>query len=147
MQILEAVLGVNERQPHKVTALLREHLGSLSGRRIAVLGLAFKPGTDDMRESPAIPIVNELLGDGAVVQAYDPAATAEAKKVFGERIHYADNLPAALEGAQAVAIVTRWDEFRAVPELVNRMKDPPLIVDGRRMLDKQSVPRYAGVGV
>src|SRR5205823_203704 len=104
MRVLEAVLTVNERQPHKVPALLRQHLGSLAGKRIAVLGLAFKPGTDDMRESPAIPIVRALLAEKAVVQAYDPAAAGEARKVFGECIRLTDNLPAALEGAAAVAI-------------------------------------------
>ena len=99
-----------------------------------------------MRESPSIPVVNALLAEGAVVTAYDPAANAEAKKVLGDCIRYAADLPRAIEGAEAIVIVTRWDEFKALPKLLAGRKAPPLVVDGRRMLDKRSVPRYAGIG-
>jgi UDPglucose 6-dehydrogenase len=146
MRVLESVLEVNARQPAKLVELLKHHLGNLNGVPVAVLGLAFKPNTDDMRESPAIPVVNALLGEGAVVSAYDPAANAEATKVLGDRIRYATDLPSAVDGARAVVIVTRWDEFKSLPNLLAGRQDPPLVVDGRRMLDRRSVQRYAGVG-
>jgi UDPglucose 6-dehydrogenase len=145
--ILESVLAINAQQPHKLTSILRKHLDDLRGVRIAVLGLAFKPGTDDVRESPAIPVVNDLIQAGAIVRAYDPIATENARKLLGERVEYAKSLPEALENARAVVLVTRWEEFRRVPELINKMQDPPLLVDGRRFIAKDSVPRYAGIGL
>jgi UDPglucose 6-dehydrogenase/GDP-mannose 6-dehydrogenase len=145
--MLESVLAINAEQPHKLTAILRKHLDDLRGVRVAVLGLAFKPGTDDVRESPAIPVVNDLIEAGAIVRAYDPIATEQARKVLGDRLEYAKSLPEALEGARAVVLVTRWDEFRLLPELINKMQNPPLLVDGRRFLSKDSVKRYAGIGL
>jgi UDPglucose 6-dehydrogenase len=145
--MLESVLAINAEQPHKLTAILRKHLDDLRGVRVAVLGLAFKPGTDDVRESPAIPVVNDLLAAGAIVRAYDPIATEQARKVLGDRIEYAKSLPEVLDGARAVVLVTRWEEFRRVPELINEMQDPPLLVDGRRFLSKDGVRRYAGIGL
>jgi UDPglucose 6-dehydrogenase/GDP-mannose 6-dehydrogenase len=146
MRVLQTVLDVNAQQPGKLIDLLKHHLGNLKGESISVLGLAFKPNTDDMRESPSIPVVNALLAEGAVVTAYDPAANAEARKVLGDRIRYAVDLPSAIERASAIVIVTRWDEFKALPKLLAGRRDAPLVVDGRRMLDKRSVPRYAGIG-
>jgi UDPglucose 6-dehydrogenase len=145
-RVLQSVLDVNAHQPVKLIDLLKHHLGKLRGTSVTVLGLAFKPNTDDMRESPSIPVVDALLAGGAVVTAYDPAANAEAKKVLGDRIRYAADLPSAIEGAKAIVIVTRWDEFKALPKLLAGRRDAPLVVDGRRMLDKRSVPRYAGIG-
>jgi UDPglucose 6-dehydrogenase/GDP-mannose 6-dehydrogenase len=146
MRVLQSVLDVNAHQPAKLVDLLKHHLGDLKGASVTVLGLAFKPNTDDMRESPSIPVVNTLLAEGAVVTAYDPAANAEAKKVLGDRVRYAAELPLAIEAADAIVIVTRWDEFKTLPRLLAGRKDVPLVVDGRRMLDKRSVPRYAGIG-
>ena len=115
---------------------------------IAVLGLAFKPGTDDMRESPAIPIVNALREKGARIKAYDPVATTEARKIFGDdRIEYCDDLAATIAGAQVVVLLTRWDEFRGLPELLERGAPGAVLVDGRRMIDKTSVARYEGIGI
>jgi UDPglucose 6-dehydrogenase/GDP-mannose 6-dehydrogenase len=146
MRVLQSVLDVNAQQPAKLIDLLKHHLGNLKGESITILGLAFKPNTDDTRESPSIPVVNALLAESAVVTAYDPAANAEARKVLGERVRYAADLPRAIEGAKAIVIVTRWDEFKALPKLLAGRAEAPLVVDGRRMLDKRSVPRYAGIG-
>lgn len=150
MRLLEAVVSVNEDQPRKVIDLLKRHLDTLEGVRIAVLGLAFKPGTHDMRESPAIAIVRSLMNHGAQVIAHDPIAIAEAKKVLPDEVTFVETLDAALDGnPSAVVIVTRWDEYRRVPELLKRNypTNPPLVVDGRRMLDPASVARYAGIGL
>jgi UDPglucose 6-dehydrogenase/GDP-mannose 6-dehydrogenase len=146
MRVLQGVLDVNAHQPAKLIDLLKHHLGEVDGVPVTVLGLAFKPNTDDIRESPSIPVVKTLLAEGAVVTAYDPAAAAEAKKVLGDRIRYAGDLPSAIDGAKAIVIVTRWDEFKALPKLLAGRANAPLVVDGRRMLDKRSVPRYAGIG-
>ena len=84
MQLLDAVIQVNQEQPQQVIHVLNKHFPSLKGIRIAILGLAFKPGTTDMRESPAIPIIKELLAKGAEIKAYDPVASAEAQKIFAD---------------------------------------------------------------
>jgi UDPglucose 6-dehydrogenase len=147
MPLLQSVVDVNHRQPQRMIELLKQHVPSLQGVRIAVLGLAFKPDTDDMRESPAIPIVKRLIEDGAVVRAIDPVAINEAKKVLPAGVELTDNLRHALDGAAAVLLVTKWQQFREVPELIRAMNPPPVLIDGRRMLEKDSVPRYAGIGL
>jgi UDPglucose 6-dehydrogenase/GDP-mannose 6-dehydrogenase len=147
MSILEAVVGVNEQQPRRLLALLSKHFASLRGVRVAVLGLAFRPGTDDVRESPAIPMVRELLDAGAEVRAYDPAAGRQAARLLQDRrLVMCDTLVEAVTGVEAVVLVTRWEEFRAVPDLLAAMKRPPVLIDGRRMLDKRRVARYEGIG-
>jgi UDPglucose 6-dehydrogenase len=147
MRILEAVMGVNEEQPGQVLSLLHRHFPSLEGVRLAVLGLAFKPGTDDMRESPSIPILKSLLEQKAVIRAYDPVARDEARKIFGNTLlEYTDDLAEAVDGAQAVVLLTRWEEFRSLPALLSRQPNPPLLVDGRRMLANDSAPLYEGIG-
>jgi UDPglucose 6-dehydrogenase len=148
MSLLEAVVRVNEAQPREILRLLDKHFSSMRGMRTAVLGLAFKPGTDDMRESPSIPVVRELQTRGALVQAYDPAARHEAEKLFSpDNITYSDTLEAALEDAEAVVLMTRWTEFDALPTLIAQRTPQPLVVDGRRMLDKHRFERYEGIGL
>jgi UDPglucose 6-dehydrogenase/GDP-mannose 6-dehydrogenase len=148
MPMLKAVLEVNHAQPQEILSRLKQEFSSLQGVRVAVLGLAFRPDTDDMRESPAIPILRELIAQGAQVQAYDPVANQEARKIFpnGE-LRLCDELPEALRNAQAVVLVTRWAEFQKVPQLLAALEPQPLVVDGRRMLAKDSVSRYAGIGL
>jgi UDPglucose 6-dehydrogenase/GDP-mannose 6-dehydrogenase len=147
--LLEAVLATNAKQPLKMIEMLRKGgVENLKGARIAVLGLAFKPGTDDMRESPAIPIVNELIRCGAKVRAFDPVAAHEAKKIFpATNLTICDSLEDAIKDAEAILLVTRWPEFAKVAEILGKMPSPPLLVDGRRMIDKNAVPRYAGIGL
>jgi UDPglucose 6-dehydrogenase len=148
MRLLDAVLAVNAEQPSKMVGLLRKHFHHLRGVRVTVLGLAFKPGTDDMRESPAIPVVEDLLREGCRVTAYDPAAMREARRIFGESsIGFAQTLEQCIMGADAIVIMTRWEDFKAVPALVARCTPPPLVVDGRRLIDKNAVPRYEGIGL
>lgn len=148
MRILKAVACTNQQQPQQVIARLRKHFPSLQGVRVALLGLAFRPDTDDMRESPAIPIIRQLAAEGAAIRAYDPEAGAEAQKIFTNGdLELCDGLKQALEGAQAVVLVTRWDEFRRVPELLARNNPQPLFVDGRRMLEKAGFERYEGIGL
>jgi UDPglucose 6-dehydrogenase len=148
MRVLKAVACTNQQQPRQVIARLHKHFPSLRGVRIALLGLAFRPDTDDMRESPAIPIIRQLAAEGAVIRAYDPEAMPEAKKIFTNGdLEFCAGLNEALNDAQAVVLVTRWDEFRAVPELLARNSPQTLFVDGRRMLEKASFERYEGIGL
>jgi UDPglucose 6-dehydrogenase/GDP-mannose 6-dehydrogenase len=148
MRLLEAVDAVNRDQPGRLLDAVRRHFPSLAGVPVTVLGLAFKPGTDDVRETPAKPVVEALLGDGAVVTVYDPVAGASAESLFGRgRVTVAASLSAAVETARAVVVVTRWPEFSDLPAILARLPEPPLVVDGRRMLEKDSVARYDGIGL
>jgi UDPglucose 6-dehydrogenase len=148
MSILQSVMDINHSQPMRLIELLEKHFDSLQGKNITVLGLAFKPGTDDMRESPSIPLIRKLHEQKAEVKAFDPIATDEARKLFGDvPIEYAESLQDAVTGADAVVLVTLWDEFSPLPEIINGISPAPLLVDGRRMFDKNSVPRYEGIGL
>ncbi|MCU0590050.1 MAG: UDP-glucose/GDP-mannose dehydrogenase family protein [Desulfobacterales bacterium] len=148
MALLQSVIQVNEQQPRQIIEILNKQFRSLKGIRLAILGLAFKPGTDDMRESPAIPIVNELAAAGASMRAFDPVARTEAEKILGTRqITYCEQLSDALDGADAVVLLTRWDEFAKLPELLADREPQPLVVDGRRMIDKKKLRRYTGIGI
>ena len=148
MRLLDAVTRTNDRQPAELVRLLRERIPSLADLEVAVLGLDFKPGTDDMRESPAIPIIHELLAEGAFVRAYDPAARDQARAHFaGGRIRVVDTLNEALTDVEAVLLVTGWPEFQRLPEHLAARDEAPLVVDGRRMFDPTSLPRYEGIGL
>ncbi len=148
MHVLDAVLKVNEQQPQKILQLLKKHFPSLKGVRVSILGLAFRPDTNDMRESPAIPVVQALLREGAVIRGYDPVAADEARKIFNsQELELSGSLSEALEKADAVVLLTRWDEFKKVPELLRGQSPQPLFVDGRRLLDKTAIARYEGIGL
>jgi len=148
MDLLKSVVDINQSQPLKMLALLKKHFESLNGKKIAILGMAFKPGTDDMRESPSIPIVRALHEEGANISAYDPIAIDEARKTFPDiPIDYAASVDAAVQSADAVVIITSWSEISSLPEIINSMETAPVVIDGRRMLDKNSVPRYEGIGL
>jgi UDPglucose 6-dehydrogenase len=148
MHLLDSVMKVNERQPQEIISLLKMHYPSLSGLRVAVLGLSFRPDTSDMRESPAIPIVRALVSEGVHLTAYDPAARDEARHVFREDpVLVCDGLEEAIDATDAIVLVTRWDEFLRVPELLRSRHPQPLFIDGRRMLNKNNFSRYEGIGL
>jgi UDPglucose 6-dehydrogenase len=144
--LLEAVAGINERQPARLVDLLLGELKTLQGRRITVLGLAFKPDTDDVRSSPAFPLLRMLRDAGAEVTVHDPVVGPEALDGFGE-VTYVPELADAVKHADAVVIVTRWEHYCRLPELIGQLDPPPLVVDGRRMLERTSVPSYTGIGL
>jgi len=147
MALLKSVIDINNSQPGKVVELLDKHFPSLDGVRIAVLGLAFKPDTDDMRESPAISIVNELIARNADLSAFDPVAREEAERMFGgNRIRYGETVGETIEGAEALVILTRWDLFESLPDMLSGKDNQPLVIDARRMLDASSTSRYDGIG-
>jgi UDPglucose 6-dehydrogenase len=148
MRLLESVIQVNDEQPRKVVALLEKHWADLIGIRVAVLGLAFKPGTSDVRESPAFPILRELLKRGAVLKAFDPVAMDEARRVIGDTgITYCETVSAALLDIDALIVVTAWPEFRELPALLRGRHPAPVFVDVRRAFERGSVERYEGIGL
>jgi UDPglucose 6-dehydrogenase len=139
-QILKAVEDVNDKQKLRLLHKMKKHFGSLDGKRIAVWGLAFKPRTDDMREAPAVPLINGLLAEGASVQAYDPEAMRIARTIFGSSVTFADTSYAALDGADALALITEWNEFRE-PDYarMKKLMRTPVVFDGRNIYKADTV--------
>ena len=152
MDLLRAVEGVNERQKSLLGEKVKGHFGpDLSGRTLAVWGLSFKPRTDDMRDAPSIIVVESLLQAGAQIRAYDPEAEEEAKKIFRDRIRYERRNYDALKGADALLVVTEWNEFRR-PNFVymKELMKNPVIFDGRDIYEPAELRRlgfiYYSVG-
>jgi UDPglucose 6-dehydrogenase len=139
-EILAAVERVNRRQTSLLVDKMAKHFGSLAGRTIAVWGLAFKPKTDDMREAPAVTVVEQLLQAGAKVQVYDPEAMKAAHAVFGGRVTFAKRSYDALVGADALALVTEWAEFRG-PDFakMRKLMQSPVVFDGRNIYNRDQM--------
>lgn len=131
--LLKTVLKVNDNQPDMLLRLLKKHVPDLKNKRIAVLGLAFKNDTDDIRESRAIPVIGSLLAEGANVAAYDPMASEHMKRVY-PNIEYFKSADEALVGADACIIATEWAEFKKLNGQFSKMKKP-IVIDGRKMVD------------
>jgi UDPglucose 6-dehydrogenase len=150
--ILESVERVNERQKRVLLEKLKTAFrGDLKGKTIAIWGLAFKAETDDMRESPSIPLVEGLLNGGAVVRAHDPKAGETAREVFGDRVTYAADPYSAVDGADALAIVTEWLVYRNPDfDRLRKLLRQPLVVDGRNLYDPARMRglgfTYLGIG-
>ena len=139
-EILQAVENVNERQKVRLFGKMTQHFGSLKGKRIGVWGLAFKPKTDDMREAPAVPLINALLDAGAAVSAYDPEAMKVAKGIFGAGVAFADKSYDAASGADALALVTEWNEFREPDWMkIKKAMRTPVIFDGRNIFNGEQL--------
>lgn len=147
MPLLEAVIRTNLDQPQRMLDLLERHFDALAGRRVAVLGVAFKPDTDDVRESPAIPLMQALAARGAHIVAFDPVARETARAVLPPGATLSARLEDAIEGADALLVVTAWEEFRRLPGLLAGRASQPLVIDGRRILDKDRFARYEGIGL
>jgi UDPglucose 6-dehydrogenase len=147
-QLLNAVIEVNELQKRRVVGKLEKHLGKLGGKTIALLGLAFKPNTDDLREAPSLVLASRLLAEGAEVRAWDPVADASS---LLQGVRFCDGVLEAVTGADAAVIVTEWDELRSLAsEEVRAAMRRPLIVDGRNLLDPEEARSagftYEGIG-
>jgi len=147
-QLLSAVIEVNELQKRRVVGKLEKHLGKLRGKTIALLGLAFKPNTDDLREAPSLVLASRLLAEGAEVRAWDPIADA---RHLLQGVTFCDSVLDAVSGADAAVIVTEWDELRELAsEEVRDAMRRPVIVDGRNLLDPETARAagfvYEGIG-
>jgi UDPglucose 6-dehydrogenase len=151
LRVLESVEEANEAQKHRLFAKLRELLGDVHGRRVAIWGLAFKPNTDDMREAASLVLIDELLAAGATVVAHDPVAMHETQRRLGDRIEYAKGSYDALDGADALVIVTDWNEYRH-PDFgrIKQALKAAVVVDGRNLYDRRKMQglgfRYASIG-
>jgi UDPglucose 6-dehydrogenase len=139
-KLLRAVEAVNQAQKQRLLTKMERHFATLQGRTIALWGLAFKPRTDDMRDAPAIPIIEGLLQRGAEVRAYDPAAGPVARRMFDGRITLCDRSYDALTGADALAIVTEWNEFREPDfDKIRSMLKTPVVFDGRNIYSPEQM--------
>ena len=145
MPVLRSVLEVNRGQPAEVLRLLRKRIPDIAGLRVVVLGLTFKPDTDDLRESPAFPVIKLLLDAGAIVDAYDPLVKeSNHPGLGGVQLH--NSMDAALAVAQAVILVTRWPEFSELAARIGSAGTDPVVIDGRRMLNPSDFDHYEGIG-
>ena len=147
-QLLSAVIEVNELQKRRVVGKLEKHLGKLRGKTIALLGLAFKPNTDDLREAPSLVLASRLLAEGAEVRAWDPIADA---RHLLQGVTFCDSVLDAVSGADAAVIVTEWDELRELAsEEVRDAMRRPVVIDGRNLLDPETARAagfvYEGIG-
>ena len=141
-ELLKGVVRVNQKQQGLVIRKLTERLDSIEGKRIAVLGLAFKPNTDDMREAPSIIVTEELIRLGAKVIAYDPIAINNAKKVLNKQVQYKDCLAEAIKGSDAVLILTEWDEIKNIDMHLFDTMNYPLVIDGRNCFELDVMRKY-----
>lgn len=151
MGVIEAVEAVNERQKEIVVKKLQDKLGTLRGKTIALWGLAFKPETDDMREAPALVVIEKLLEAGASVKVYDPVAMDECRRRIGDRVVYCKDMYDVVIDADALAVLTEWKEFR-IPSwsVIKRVMKQPVLMDGRNIYSKDEVIaegfEYAAIG-
>lgn len=148
MQLLRSVININEDQPNRLIELIERHHPSVQGKQVAVLGIAFKPGTDDVRESPSLTLVEQLRAKGANVSAFDPIAIETGREALGtDGITYAESIEHCIAGADVIVLATSWPEFKQLPELLRASGAKPLVVDGRRMFNPADVPAYEGIGL
>jgi UDPglucose 6-dehydrogenase len=152
MKLMQAVDGVNDEQKQVLFKKIYAHFsGQLEGKNLAVWGLAFKPRTDDIREAPALTLIDQLVAAGAKVRVHDPEAMANVRELYGEKLHYADRPYGALEGADGLVIVTEWPEFRNPNYAVmKQLLAGPVIFDGRNLYDQRHMESlgftYYGIG-
>ena len=151
MQVIEAVEAVNERQKTIVCDKLQAMIGDVQGKTIALWGLSFKPETDDMREAPALAVIDRLLRDGATVRVFDPVAMEECRRRIGDRVVYARDMYDAVVDADALMLLTEWKQFR-IPSwsVMRKAMKTPVLVDGRNIYDRAEVVaegfRYSAIG-
>lgn len=149
-KLLQSVLDLNADQPLRMIDILKSVVGTINGKRVSVLGLAFKPDTDDVREAPSIKIVDQLLKIGAIVTVYDPKAMDNFRSIFGDKVKYASDIKSCLKGADATLLVTEWDEFSKLTIEHFKLMKSPVIIDGRRALDPDKLLKmgvtYLGIG-
>jgi UDPglucose 6-dehydrogenase len=151
-RILQSVDDVNENQKLRLYDKIKEMAGpELAGQTVAIWGLSFKPRTDDIREAPSLVLIRQLLEAGAHVRVHDPKSLANVKEVFGDKITYCDRAYGTVEGADILAIVTEWQEFRNPDfDIIRKLMNGSVIVDGRNLFDPSTMAglgfRYASIG-
>lgn len=149
--LLKAVKSINQQQVNLFVEKVEKSLGNLKGKHLAVLGISFKPNTDDIREAPSIKIIHQLLQKGAKIKAYDPIAVNNAKKILPKEVIFTTDPYNALSNSQALLLITEWNEFKELDlEKVKKIMAKPVIIDGRNIYDPQKVKllgfTYQGIG-
>ena len=144
--VLRAVLETNEQRADEMLRKLEAALGGVQGRSVTVLGVAFKPDTDDVRESPAIPIVHRLVARGACVTLHDPVVKEVPVALDSDAVVMQADLARAVEGSDAVVLVTRWDDYLELPAVLAGVAPAPVVLDCRRLLEPAALPNYVGIG-
>ena len=140
MEVIEAVERVNERQKSIVYDKIIKAVGSVKGKTVAIIGLSFKPETDDMREAPALVVIDKLLADGATIRVFDPIAMDECKRRIGDTVTYCKNMYDAADGADVFALMTEWRQFRLPSwNVVQKVMNGNVVVDGRNIYDRQEL--------
>ena len=140
MEVIEAVERVNERQKSIVYDKIIKAVGSVKGKTVAIVGLSFKPETDDMREAPALVVIDKLLADGATIRVFDPIAMDECKRRIGDAVTYCKNMYDAADGADVFALMTEWRQFRMPSwNVVQKVMNGNVVVDGRNIYDRQEL--------
>ena len=140
MEVIEAVERVNERQKSIVYDKIIKAVGSVKGKTIAIIGLSFKPETDDMREAPALVVIDKLLADGATIRVFDPIAMDECKRRIGDAVTYCKNMYDAADGADVYALMTEWRQFRLPSwNVIQKVMNGNVVVDGRNIYDRQEL--------
>jgi UDPglucose 6-dehydrogenase len=147
MRTLRAVIETNDAQPRELLQIVDRVSGGVRGRSVTVLGLAFKPDTDDVRESPSIPVVKGLVDSGAKVTVHDPVVAQLPESLALDAVSLTSDLEASLGEAEIVVLVTRWEDYRELSSVLERLGSSPYVIDGRRMLAKHEFERYAGIGL
>jgi len=142
-RLLDEVMRINEEQRQRFLRKVRKALWTLRGKRLGVLGLAFKGGTDDIRESPAVLLVQALLQEGCTLAAYDPAAMGRAREVLTTGVEFAENAYDAAAGADALLILTEWEEFASLDlRRLNSKLRYPIVIDGRNLYDPETMAAH-----
>ncbi len=140
LNLVEAVDAVNEAQKKVLFYKVEKHFGTLAGKTLALWGLAFKPRTDDIRDAPALTLIDALLANGAHIRVHDPEAMANVRAIYGDKLIYCDRPYGAVEGADGLAIVTEWPEFRAPDfEVIRRLLKSPVVFDGRNIYEAKTM--------
>ncbi len=140
--LLESIENINKNQREFFLQKIKDSLGNVSGKTVGILGLAFKPNTDDVREAPSVTIINKLLGAGTKIKAYDPVAIDQARKIFGKKIKFAKNLYEVAQNADALVILTEWNEFKNMDlRKIKKLLKLPKIIDGRNVFDPAKMAR------
>ena len=150
-EVVEAVVNVNKKQKERMIEKIVKMVDELKGKTISILGLSFKPNTDDMRDAPSVDIINGLLKLGAKIKAYDPVAMDEARKIFNDDIKYCKDSYDAAEGSDALVLITEWNQFRSLDmSKIKGLLKSPVIIDLRNVYEPQKMKelgiRYTGVG-
>ena len=146
--MLNAVEKTNKQQINNIIELIKQNIGKIKGKKITVLGVAFKPNTDDVRDSTSIELIRRLIKSGAIVKIHDPKALDNARKIFRDRIKYANSIPSALKNSQCAIIMTKWKEYERINNKAAKSMNKKFVIDTRRILsDKNLGVKYHGIGL